>query len=320
MKEIIIGTRGSELALYQARRVASELRSSGYDGEIIEKIIQTSGDKHKDIKLSAFSKGDEPLIDKGVFTKELEESLLRKEIDIAVHSLKDLPSDLDNAFELAAILERAAINDILVTPSNVLSLQDIRKEAVISTGSVRRSRIIKWKRSDIEVIDIRGNVPTRLKKLRTGEFGDATILAKAGLERLGLYNDENGSLELDGHTYGSYELSSEEFIPCAGQGAIAIEALADSPALDITKKINHLQTQQCVAVEREFLKLLGAGCDTPVGINAIITTSENEMIVKAIVFDETNLSSEPKTAKCIVHKDNTQDVAKDLLTKMQIDF
>lgn len=90
--------------------------------------------------------------------------------------------------------------------------------------------------------------------------------------------------------------------------------------MDITKKINHLQTQQCVAVEREFLKLLGAGCDTPVGINAIITPSENEMIVKAIVFDETNLSSEPKTAECIVHKDNTQDVAVDLLTKMQIDF
>ena len=120
------------------------MRSSGYDGDIIEKIIQTSGDKHKDIKLSAFSKVDEPLIDKESSLR-LEDSLLRKEIDIAVHSLKDLPSDLDNAFELPAILQRAAINDILVTPSNVLSLQDIRKGAVISTGSVRRSRIINGK-------------------------------------------------------------------------------------------------------------------------------------------------------------------------------
>ena len=144
MKEIIIGTRGSELALYQARLVASELRNSGYEGEIVEKIIQTSGDKHKDIKLSEFAKGDKPLTDKGVFTKELEESLTRKEIDIAVHSLKDLPSDLGEDFEIGAIMKRSATNDVLISRFDSQSFRDLKKETVISTGSVRRSRAVSY--------------------------------------------------------------------------------------------------------------------------------------------------------------------------------
>ena len=131
MKEIIIGTRGSELALYQARMVAGELRDSGYEGKIVEKIIQTSGDKHKDTKLSEFSKGDKPLTDKGVFTKELEESLIRKEIDIAVHSLKDLPSDLGEDFEIGAIMKRAATSDVLISRLDSQSFGDLKKGTVI---------------------------------------------------------------------------------------------------------------------------------------------------------------------------------------------
>lgn len=320
MKEIIIGTRGSELALYQARMVAGELRDSGYEGKIVEKIIQTSGDKHKDIKLSEFSKGDKPLTDKGVFTKELEESLIRKEVDIAVHSLKDLPSDLGEDFEIGAIMKRAATNDVLISRFDSQSFRDLKKETVISTGSVRRSRVIQWKRPDIKVIDIRGNVPTRLKKLMSGEFGDATILAQAGLQRLGLYDDKNKLLKFDGQMIGTYELSVEEFIPCGGQGAIAIEALSDSPVLEFTQKINHQETHECIKIEREFLKLLGAGCDTPVGVNAFLSSSGDEMSVRAILFDESNLSSDPKIAHCTVARGNAQGVAKNLLKQMQINI
>ena len=320
MKEIIIGTRGSELALYQARLVASELRNSGYEGEIVEKIIQTSGDKHKDIKLSEFAKGDKPLTDKGVFTKELEESLTRKEIDIAVHSLKDLPSDLGENFEIGAVMKRAATNDVLISRFDAKSFRDLREGAVISTGSVRRSRVIQWQRPDIKVIDIRGNVPTRLKKLMSGEFGDATILAQAGLQRLGLYDDKNRLLKFEGQMIDVCELSVEEFIPCGGQGAIAIEVLSDSPVLEFTQKINHQETQKCIEIEREFLKLLGAGCDTPVGINAFLTSFGDEMSVRAILFDEANSSSEPKVANCTVAKGSTQGVAKNLLKQMQIDI
>ena len=320
MKEIIIGTRGSELALYQARLVASELRNSGYEGEIVEKIIQTSGDKQKDIKLSEFAKGDKPLTDKGVFTKELEESLTRKEIDIAVHSLKDLPSDLDKNFEIGAVMERATTNDVLISRFDAKSFRDLREGAVISTGSVRRSRVIQWKRPDVKVIDIRGNVPTRLKKLMSGEFGDATILAQAGLQRLGLYNDKKRLLEFDGQMIDTCELSVEEFIPCGGQGAIAIEALSDSPVLELTQKINHQDTRKCIEIEREFLKLLGAGCDTPVGVNAFLNSFGDEMSVRAILFDEVNSSSEPKVANCTVAKGSTQGVAKNLLKQMQIDI
>ena len=320
MKAIIIGTRGSELALYQARLVASELRNSGYEGEIVEKIIQTSGDKYKDIKLSEFAKGDKPLTDKGVFTKELEESLTRKEIDIAVHSLKDLPSDLGDNFEIGAVMKRAATNDVLISRFDAKSFRDLREGAVISTGSVRRSRVIQWQRPDVKVIDIRGNVPTRLKKLMSGEFGDATILAQAGLQRLGLYDDKNRLLKFDGQMIDTCELSIEEFIPCGGQGAIAIEALSDSPVLEFTHKINHPETQKCIEIEREFLKLLGAGCDTPVGINAFLTSFGDEMSVRAILFDEANSSSEPKVANCTVAKGSTQGVAKNLLKQMQTDI
>jgi hydroxymethylbilane synthase len=260
------------------------------------------------------------LTDKGVFTKELEESLTRKEIDIAVHSLKDLPSDLDENFEIGAVMKRAATNDVLISRFDAKSFRDLREGAVISTGSVRRSRVIQWQRPDIKVIDIRGNVPTRLKKLMSGEFGDATILAQAGLQRLGLYDDKNRLLKFDGQMIDTCELSIEEFIPCGGQGAIAIEALSDSPVLEFTQKINHQETQKCIEIEREFLKLLGAGCDTPVGVNAFLNSFGDEMSVRAILFDEANSSSEPKVANCNVAKDSTQGVAKNLLKQMQIDI
>ena len=263
---------------------------------------------------------DVDLSDKGVFTKELEESLTRKEIDIAVHSLKDLPSDLDENFEIGAVMKRAATNDVLISRFDAKSFRDLREGAVISTGSVRRSRVIQWQRPDVKVIDIRGNVPTRLKKLMSGEFGDATILAQAGLQRLGLYDDKHRLLKFDGQMIGTCELSVEEFIPCGGQGAIAIEALSDSPVLEFTHKINHPETQKCIEIEREFLKLLGAGCDTPVGVNALLNSFGDEMSVRAILFDEVNSSSEPKVANCTVAKGSTQGVAKNLLKQMQIDI
>lgn len=318
MKKIVIGTRGSALALYQARRVAKELRESGYNGRIEEKIIQTSGDRYKDLKLTEFAKGKDPLIEKGVFIKELEEALLRSEIHIAVHSLKDLPSTLTEEFEMGAVLERGAVQDLLVTSSESSSLEELPKSATVSTGSVRRSRIVQWKRPDINIKDMRGNVPTRLKKLQNGQYGDATILAQAGLNRLGIYDEKKETLELEGIVFGSFQLPLNEFVPAAGQGAIAIETLTNNPVLEIISKINHQETEECIAVERDFLRLLGAGCDTPVGIHASISPSKDEMNLQAVVFDEMDLFSKPKTGSLVAQRGLVDRVANDLLIQMQI--
>ena len=319
MNKIVIGTRGSDLALYQTRFVASELRAKGFDGEIEERIIQTSGDRYKDLKLTDFAKGHRPIVEKGVFTKELEDALMKGEIDAAVHSLKDLPSKLDPAFQIASVLRRAPIEDLLIFSGNACSLDNLEEGSCVATSSVRRARTIGWRRPDIIISEIRGNVPTRLRTLIKGKAGHATILARAGLERLGLYDPKSAQIIFDNNFLECFPLSVSDFIPAAGQGAIAVETLTDALIVDSLKLINDGDTEDCVTLEREFLRLLGAGCDTPVGVSAHLLPGNNELEVSAIVFDEEKLESDPKIGTMIGKRNELKKIAFDLLKQMGID-
>lgn len=264
---IIIGTRGSDLALVQARMTEELLKSAYPDHEVRREIIRTTGDRRTDVALADVAKV-EGTFDKGVFIKELEESLDDGRIDIAVHSLKDLPTVLDGRFELAATLERAAVRDVLLTKQTG-GMDGLEKGAKVGTSSVRRAMQLKWLRPDIEVLDLRGNVPTRVMKLAEDVEYDGILLAEAGLVRLGfLPVDEDGS-ETVKHFPNVYatRLREIEFHPAAGQGAIGLEVRrGDLRAGDFARAIGNRETWRVVAAEREFLRLLDGGCHTPVGV------------------------------------------------------
>jgi len=243
--KITIGTRGSQLALYQAYKVKSEIEKISPYIQIEVKIIKTKGDKILDVALSKIG-------DKGLFTKELEVALLNKEIDFAVHSLKDLPTELPKEFCIGAVLERADFRDALVSKNNV-KLKDLTPEHTIATSSLRRVAGLKKINPDFKIVDIRGNVNTRLQKMEDG-YCDAMIMAAAGLKRL----------ELD--HYITEILEPSEFIPAVAQGAIAIESLSDDDKINnFLKLINHQDTLNQVTAERSFMKSLMGGCQVPVG-------------------------------------------------------
>jgi len=244
-----IGTRGSPLALVQAREVAARLLAAhGVAAEL--KIIKTSGDALQDRSLA-----DEG--GKGLFTKEIEEALLAGHIDLAVHSAKDVPTVLPNGLMLAACLEREDARDVFIGAS-AKTLRDLRKGAVVGTSSPRRQALVKRARPDVEIAVMRGNVETRLRKLADGA-ADATILALAGLKRLGLA----------GHA--STIMSVEEFLPAAGQGAIAIEVREDNEKIRaLLNAIDHADTSTALAAERAFLGVLDGSCRTPIAGHATI--------------------------------------------------
>lgn len=288
---IILGTRGSELALRQTEMVTAMLRERHPHLLIERKVIATAGDKRPDLRFSEFSKGAAPILDKGIFIKELESALAAGEIDAAVHSLKDVPSELSPAFAIAAVLPRAAIEDVLITrePQTLASLP---KGARVGTSSVRRARQLRWLRPDLEAVEIRGNVPTRVRKV-LGDGGlDAVLLAAAGLLRLGLLNANLSRLHLDDRTVHALVLDESQFLPAAGQGAIAIETRADDQgSRDIAASINHPETFTRISAEREFLRLLKAGCQTPVGVRTWIHSGALHMAVR--VFSETDETAPP---------------------------
>lgn len=280
-ERLVLGTRGSALALAQAEMTEELLRAAHPDLEIVRKVITTTGDRRTDVPLAQVA-SSEGHLDKGVFIKELEVALQAGEIDVAVHSLKDVPSDLESGFALAAVLERAPNGDVLVTKESV-GLEGLAEGAAVATSSVRRKRMLESKRGDLEVVDIRGNVPTRLRKLVENEEMDGLILAEAGLVRLGLLENgvvRSGETELFAET-----LDEEWFLPAAGQGAVALEIReGDETAAGWCEAINHAATEVAVTAEREFLVLLGAGCDTPVGVRCAI---EGEVLgMWARVFSE----------------------------------
>lgn len=242
-----IGTRGSPLALVQARTVRARLAVVlGVAEEAIELvIIRTTGDAIQ----------DRPLADaggKGLFTKEIEEALLDGRIDLAVHSAKDVPTFLPDGLMLAACLEREDPRDVFIS-RKAASLTDLPQGASLGTTSPRRQAIAKHIRPDLRIVPLRGNVETRLRKLEAGEM-DATILALAGLKRLGL--EAHATKIMDVH----------EFLPAAGQGAIAIEIRAsDLRTREILSRIDHADTSTALACERAFLGVLDGSCKTPIG-------------------------------------------------------
>lgn len=260
---LVIGTRKSALALWQSGFIKAALEAE-FPGISVElKHIVTSGDKTQDSNAAIPEIGG-----KGLFTAELEEALRSQEIDLAVHSLKDLPTLLAPEFTLGAIPTRGAVEDVLVSRSGK-SLADLPKGATVGTSSLRRASQILRLRPDLKALHIRGNVDTRLRKLRAegGEF-DAIVLAKAGLERLGLDHEC------------TQILSDEEMLPAPGQGALAVECRAtDSVLIQMLQRLHDPQTAASVTAERVFLRELGAGCNTPVAAHAVIQPRDSAHFV-----------------------------------------
>ena len=289
IEKIILGTRGSELALTQTNMVTAELQTAHPHLQIERQIIQTSGDKRQDLRFSEFN--DVAHVDKGIFIKELEIALENGQIDAAVHSLKDVPSDLAAGFTIAAVLPRAAIEDVLVT-AQPFTLETLPQGARVGTSSVRRAAQLKFLRPDVEIVEIRGNVPTRVKKVLGENALDAVLLAAAGLLRLGLLNANLSRIHIAEQTLHALVLDPCKFLPAAGQGAIAIECRAgDEAAVKTVRSLNHAETEARVTAEREFLKILGAGCQTPVGAHTWIKDRQLHMAVR--VFNEADLSRPP---------------------------
>ena len=260
MKTLRIGTRGSELALAQTRLVIEALRKQYPGLECEYTVISTAGDQRTDIPLHRVN-AVTGTGDKGVFIATIEEALARGEIDCAVHSLKDMPGVLDERFALAAVLPREAVEDVLV-----MKRDGDREAPVIATGSVRRMQLVQtyWQ-GRARTIPVRGNVATRLRRLAENPEVDATLLARAGLNRLG-YGDH---ILVDGVELTVFPLPTDAFPPALGQGAIAVETRADSPEVTaMIAAINHLPTYRCISCERAFLALLKADCSVPVGGNA----------------------------------------------------
>jgi hydroxymethylbilane synthase len=245
-----IGSRGSPLALVQAREVLSRLSAAcGFPAEQIEiKVIRTSGDAIQDRPLAEAG-------GKGLFTKEIEEALLAGAIDLAVHSSKDMPTVLPPGLALSAFLPREDARDAFI--SHVAkTLRDLPVGAVVGTASLRRQALVKRLRPDLTIVPLRGNVETRLRKLEAGDM-HATILAVAGLKRLGLLSAATAILEID------------EFLPAVGQGAIGIETRADDGATRaLVDKVNDADTATALAAERAFLAELDGSCRTPIGGHA----------------------------------------------------
>jgi len=286
-EKIIVGTRGSELALVQATATEGLLATAFPHAAICRQVITTTGDRRTDVSLSEVAKS-EGTFDKGVFIKEIEEALAAGEIDIAVHSLKDMPTVLDNRFMLAAVLERAPVRDALIMRQPG-GLSALREGATVGTSSVRRAKQIQWLRPDLNVIDLRGNVPTRLRKLAEQEDYDAILLAEAGLVRLdylpALPVEEGGESILKIQGLYATRLEESIFFPAAGQGAIGLEVRSgDESSRRLCQTIGHTETWLRVTAEREFLRLLDAGCHTPVGVYSSVRGPE--MQLKARVFPE----------------------------------
>jgi hydroxymethylbilane synthase len=259
-KKIILGTRGSELARAQARLVEKAIQAARPDTGIETRVIATQGDKARVLEPQAGRKG--------LFTAGIERALVARDIDLAVHSAKDLPSEMNPNAEIAAVLPRAPVDDVLVSKHS-RGFTSLPHGAVVATGSVRRKRQFLWKRADLKVIDLRGNVPTRLRKLANNDW-EAIVLAFAGLERLGLSPDL-GEISFNGGQFFVEILPREIFLPAGGQGIIAIQVrVNDQSTKAITDLVNDRETLLCLRAEREFLRLLQGDCNCPVGVLATI--------------------------------------------------
>jgi hydroxymethylbilane synthase len=281
--KIVLGSRGSELARAQTALVTEALRRSWPDLKITTRIISTRGDVRTAEAINRRAGR------KGMFTEEIERALAAGEIDVAVHSAKDLPSEMTAGLEVGAVLPRASVDDVL-----------IRREpgelsGIIATGSVRRRHQLSWKFPRITLVDLRGNVPTRLRKFLASDW-QAIVLARAGLERLG-FNVAAESFEFEGKFLQTQALSSDDFLPAGGQGIIALQARReDEKVKAVVRAIDHPETFSCLRAERDFLRRLACDCNSPVGVLATINERQ-EMTLRAQVFEESGRP--PKIGKVL---------------------
>ena len=304
MIKIVIGTRGSELARAQARLAEQALREQWPDLSIETKIVRTKGDE------SGSRAGTSLHGRKGLFTAEIEKALLAGDVDLAVHSAKDLPSELTAGTEIVAVLPRAALDDVLVSKRRG-DLVALREVATIATGSVRRRNQLAWKHPGLMIVDLRGNVPTRLRKLAENNW-DAIVLARAGLERLAL-SPAQTEITFEGRQFFIEVLPRESFLPAGGQGVIALQIRAgDEDMRTIVDSVNDHETLLCLRAEREFLRLLHGDCNSPVGV---LATIENGMMkLRAQVFDQ--LSVPPREGRVEGTRDDGEGLAGELLRKI----
>jgi hydroxymethylbilane synthase len=301
--KIILGTRGSELARAQARLVEEAIQTAQPDAKVETKIIVTRGDKTRLLEPQAGRKG--------LFTVEIERALLRGDVDVAVHSAKDLPSETNPDAEIAAVLPRAVIDDVLVSkhPGGFVSLP---QGAAVATGSVRRKRQLLWKRADLKLVDLRGNVPTRLRKLASGNW-DAIVLAQAGLARLRLLLAHH-EMSFEGKQLFIEILPHEVFLPAGGQGIIALQLRAgDRRTAGIVDLVNDCETLLRLQAEREFLRLLHGDCNCPVGVLA--TIEGDKMKLRSQLF--TDESAAPRTGEVEGPRDEGERLAERLLHRLR---
>ncbi len=265
-RTLVIGSRGSKLALWQAEWVKAQLAAQHARVEIRIDVIKTTGDVLKNAPLSIIG-------GRGVFTKELEEALRDKRIDLAVHSLKDLPTSLPDGLCIAAITEREDPRDALVLRTDLRSenftLQTLPEGSIVGTSSLRRLAQLNHARPDLHIKELRGNVDTRLGKLDAGDY-DAIILAAAGLRRLGFMQRISAALE------------TSEMLPAVSQGALGIETRADdAPAIELLATLDHAQTRRACIAERALLRELGGGCQVPIAAHAVV--DENHLQIEGLV-------------------------------------
>lgn len=261
-QKLILGTRGSELALWQAKFVKGELEKNNKNLQVEIKVINTKGDKILDVALSKIG-------DKGLFTKELEIKLLNNEIDIAVHSLKDLQTEIPKGLKLAAVTKRHNVEDVLISKKKKETIFSLKENATVATGSLRRRSQLKHLRPDINVVELRGNVPTRIKKFTENNW-DAIILARAGVERLKLQKYISSIIPID------------QILPAVGQGALGIEINSKNIfAEKIVKSIHDENTYCAVIAERALLKKLEGGCQVPIG--AFAEVKSNGLYLEGLV-------------------------------------
>jgi hydroxymethylbilane synthase len=293
-QHIIIGSRGSELALWQAYYIKRELEKKHKKLTVEVKIIKTKGDKILDVPLSKIG-------DKGLFTKELENALLRNEVDIAVHSLKDLQTVIPEGLTLAAVTKRHPVEDVLIARKKGTTIFDLPYNAVVATGALRRKSQLLHLRPDIRTVELRGNVPSRIKKFLESDW-DAIILARAGVERLGLKK------------HISSFISADLMLPAVGQGVLGIEISSKrSDVAEIVQVLHDKKTAAAVLAERQFLKELEGGCQVPIG--ALGEVKSNGFYFTALVGSlDGSLIFKKKVRTSLAKSQNIgRQVAKDML-------
>ena len=294
MEKLIIATRESKLAMWQSIHIKARLEELNPDLHVELLPMKSLGDKILDAPLAKIG-------GKGLFLKELEESMLRGDAHIAVHSLKDVPTKLPDELPLIAITEREDVRDAMLS-DKYKNLKELSKGAIVGTSSLRRQMQLLRDRPDLKIKWLRGNVNTRIQKLKDGQY-DAIILASAGINRLGL-------LDLVEYVY---PISLDEMIPAMGQAALGIQCINDPEIIKIVQGLDNEDSHIITSIEREFVDTLEGGCQVPIGINAVMIEND-EVLIKSILGmpDGSEIMSETK----VINKSNFEGVGRAMAEEM----